>query len=1271
MRAWATALFSITTAVVIGGGAWRSGELPGPALRAAQSSGSVAATTSPQQKRNSGARTANSQCKIPEDSFQADLRKLLKRRVGTATPGDDQICNIAAKDISAIRIVFALLPDPAHTNLPLFFDRQIDALQQGAQDSGWIFDESIMPWDNKEHPESTDFRTRDAQEQSEKEKQKQPGLIVFHNPPGPDRALEHLLVFVIAESPTGGIHKDQFGNALDLTQELMGRSPIPLYILGPTFSGSLQSLSEFLQGCHGNNQCGPAMIYSGTISNCSAVTIFKKQQSGPQVQFQSLQEYDENVISRFLEFAKQRQYAPEQIAILSEDETTYGYTELPLETNNHDECAPATAERMATHLYFPREISQLRKAYQHNAEATANKGQRTTLPLNLESSGNPDDTVRQYSRNQLPLSQEAVLLGLVAALKKHNSELVLLRATDPFDQLFLARFLRQAYPRGRIIVMGADLLFSREIQDASLHGVMALSTYNPVSGDEHDLTHNEVTAPASGIGKNQSTDAAALHSDRVFPSSNSAGTYNATKLLLNAALSAPEAKDPSKSRLCSQVPRVHLVQYRPPRLGQWNFGETEWKPSRPPVYLSVLGHEGFWDVAIFPGGEAPKGLVTAFSKNLQEELSDALHCPNCSLVAGRPATPPPDNLPLVCDPEEFSIINSAGAARITAGNQVDLPKDWQVFWIVVIGISLLYAYFVWTASVLSTSEAVAHLAPPYRDSRRILFISTGYLHFLLLVTVLWPYEYFSQRAPVEFLVVVCAVITVMIVGFADMFRRGSRRLPWVFAGACLVTCIAILSVWRGDYVDYMFVWRSVNLTSGVSPLLSILLLLFAGLWALWSALSGASLVGKRRPVLPRALALPAKTSPAILDAIRSILEDDQQRLLDYINPNFWDFRALVVMTLAVLVFLEVGHSLRPIHTLERPGYEHLLAFLIAFTLSLLVRGLLRLQSIWTELRRLLQSLDMFHLVRAFKDLTGFAWSPLWRMGSGDILTLRKIIRSKLDAATAIRNTRFGSETFRTTAENVINRGKQVRVDYGAAMDYSLQSPAWQLLRSPINWFRRINEQGKLETKLIKSTWKLQRLVAKLGAHALVFLAEQWSHTTKANGQNEESKDLTKTLTAAIQRASIHRRRDVKDLLSDRCNEEVRLCEHLLALIYTDFILVVVIRIRTLAMSTAGVYILLLLALSVYPFQPQLGIRAWLMVLLGIIVAIVGMIYAQMHRDAVLSYITDTKPGELGSDFWVRIVSFVALPLLSLLASQFPEIGGTISSWLEPAMHALK
>ena len=109
--------------------------------------------------------------------------------------------------------------------------------------------------------------------------------------------------------------------------------------------------------------------------------------------------------------------------------------------------------------------------------------------------------------------------------------------------------------------------------------------------------------------------------------------------------------------------------------------------------------------------------------------------------------------------------------------------------------------------------------------------------------------------------------------------------------------------------------------------------------------------------------------------------------------------------------------------------------------------------------------------------------------------------------------------------------------------------------------------------------------------------------------------------------------------------------------------------RTLIVITAGMYVFLLLAVTVYPVEPKLTLRPLLIGLLFFLVAIVAMVYAQMHRDATLSLLTDTKPGELGGDFWIRIMSFAALPLLSLVVAQFPDVYNFLFSWLPPAMQA--
>ena len=66
-----------------------------------------------------------------------------------------------------------------------------------------------------------------------------------------------------------------------------------------------------------------------------------------------------------------------------------------------------------------------------------------------------------------------------------------------------------------------------------------------------------------------------------------------------------------------------------------------------------------------------------------------------------------------------------------------------------------------------------------------------------------------------------------------------------------------------------------------------------------------------------------------------------------------------------------------------------------------------------------------------------------------------------------------------------------------------------------------------------------------------------------------------------------------------------------------------------------------------------------------------MVFAQMHRDSILSRITDKKPNELGSDFYLRIISFGAVPVLTWLAYNIPTIGGPLFQLLKPGVEVMK
>ena len=57
----------------------------------------------------------------------------------------------------------------------------------------------------------------------------------------------------------------------------------------------------------------------------------------------------------------------------------------------------------------------------------------------------------------------------------------------------------------------------------------------------------------------------------------------------------------------------------------------------------------------------------------------------------------------------------------------------------------------------------------------------------------------------------------------------------------------------------------------------------------------------------------------------------------------------------------------------------------------------------------------------------------------------------------------------------------------------------------------------------------------------------------------------------------------------------------------------------------------------------------------------------VERDHVLSRLKSPTPGrvDVNWDFIKRIAMYGVLPLLVVIASLFPEIGGTLFGWLEP------
>ena len=123
--------------------------------------------------------------------------------------------------------------------------------------------------------------------------------------------------------------------------------------------------------------------------------------------------------------------------------------------------------------------------------------------------------------------------------------------------------------------------------------------------------------------------------------------------------------------------------------------------------------------------------------------------------------------------------------------------------------------------------------------------------------------------------------------------------------------------------------------------------------------------------------------------------------------------------------------------------------------------------------------------------------------------------------------------------------------------------------------------------------------------------------------------------------------------------------------YLGFVQNVLGRLRTMSMTIMVLLVASTVAMSTYPFDPRQALSAVLIALCTILGVVIVKAYADMHRDATLSHVTNTKPGELGLEFWFKIVGFGFAPLAGLLTRVFPGITDFVFSWLQPGISSLK
>jgi len=852
---------------------------------------------------------------------------------------------LAPKQNPDLQMLFATVPHPFETHLASAFDHNVDAMQDGLQDAGYLFDSSYIPWDA--------HLPRDAFDDDQKERiakaqeDQTPGILLFRKRLANERYGSPtdsysggIVVFLITEKPTEGISLDQARAAIDI----LGKAGIPftglVRILGPTYSGSFASLVSVAELLHGKNPAGAIEMRSGGITGGRAALAttaeIETRLPGTHVAFGSAQ-HDFSDFDRLAERTLSRfGIGAGQIAFLSEQESSFGwYTQELLGNYGH----------ASWNISFPRDISSLRADYERqgilDAYSAAQPWKRSlTLKSDAQSSG---DSVRSFGGSDTVAAQESVLFGISDFLKTHSIRAVIISATNEEDRYFLAQFLHAHNSNIRIVVFGNTRLFMRGVT-AQFRGDLVVDSF-PMLPRLHDWTR--------GWLRPGMQDAAA----RIFADSVSEGTYFAALDLF----AEPHEIGPATSQSAAQF--KWYSEYSAPN---WNPAVTPL--ARPPMWIVGLGSNSTWPIADDAESAMLSGNKDAWHGKMPFTLFDRRQAPT-------------EKPPLAA--------------------QIHVSRFWKVLFWFVIAVTVIYAICFWVANpvergALATFEPmpkwrywvfkVAIPAAVAGCAFRVLAWSVEIPGAASADAVIWWHgcEVLTVLAPLA----IASAAVVKAIGPVQLGWSRRKLIPFV-PGAIALLALLPSGIFRGnpfagrDLGSVLNSYREMHWESGLSLLPTALLFLLAiFIWA--------SQAGNGAAFFAYALKLPDfPGNPRISKKYAKVIAS-VGRPIPLTREAFWLWGVWFLATIVIYIGCFRFHPFAEITTLESINTTHLVFIFSAAVTSLIVLDMLQFLWLWDRLKDLLMALDRQEFKRSFVPIQDFNWRKLWSFGGVSLRDRRAI-----------------------------------------------------------------------------------------------------------------------------------------------------------------------------------------------------------------------------------------------------------------------------------------
>jgi hypothetical protein len=642
-----------------------------------------------------------------------------------------------------------------------------------------------------------------------------------------------------------------------------------------------------------------------------------------------------------------------------------------------------------------------------------------------------------------------------------------------------------------------------------------------------------------------------------------------------------------------------------------DYSSPIYHTSHPPLWFSAIGHGAYWPVALLPADSTKRSVP---------------------------------NLPGVVQ---------SGSPRGISGDSEPIPRSLLLAILIGCVVSLLHAGKCLGWRLLDTvARARYNLGDETTRSPRLwleLWLSMlGVLMLCLLavpskVLAVWgqwpvPVPDFRTGVPIGISMIFLSWATTGVCWKLCFKERSLEKVPklpiwgWVlgtlllFFAACLVWILVWCWITPNSTVFFQglpefFFYRSNYPLSGSSPVLPLLLCLSGIALALFNYLDRLTFGKVIKPRLPATVdCIPNFPTEKSMEPVTNLLAWPRKWK---IGPTNLLISAFVIV--AALIFGWLMH-LWP-RTLEGTNFQIGLRALMYVVLIVLLRDLAISAILWRRLKRTcLDPLESGPLRRGFSAIDGVTWKDLWLVPQSLAGRYRLLLRAL---------EQIGRRVMDCEAGVPLDDGESVR-DAAASV--------WRNI-----------ESAKANDAIAESFGDLQRHLAGVAQVILRMLCVSWKNELSRITATDNPEEMKHTEAPED---------NAKRPLADRL-QEVR--EEWVALIYLHYVRLVLLQIRSRFMSATILYLLLVWATTSYPYINRHTLMVGLIALLGVLTVVVVWTFSSINRDPILSRTTEHQPGKLDFDFYLKTASMVGIPLLGLIASQFPEVSNFLFSWIEPGM----